>query len=89
MSKPQEDTNWEELVRLLNFSDLAKAFRDGNQKWHENEWKQFIATIKHQARREVLEEAKKLRPNDNNQVQQGMNLMLDKLEALVEDLNNE
>lgn len=117
MSKTQESTNWEESQQLLTFknkSELVKVLESlpdemvaliGYVDEH-NIVKRFdkndLSLIRHQARREVLEEMEKRRKEMSkreyslvghkditksiNTWKEGYNFALDNLEALVEDL---
>ena len=70
------------FLETYDFEGIAKAYRESEIAWSENEWKEFIETIKKQERERVIEVIKsKLDRKDNPVLDAGLMYALTVLEV--------
>lgn len=51
---------------MIDFKELAKAFRDGDLEWHEKEWKEFIKGVEDRLLKSLEGEIGELKTNYHN-----------------------
>lgn len=47
--------NWIKFVEMLDWDHLARAFQEGDIRWHAKEWEEFVETIRKEERNRIKE----------------------------------